>query len=139
MNYIDTSVIVAALTKEPHTPRAERLLTTKREAFAISHWTIAEFSSALSIKLRVGSINMERRSAALEAFQVMSTESFILLPITSAHFVSAARLSDRSKQGLRAGDALHLAIAQEEAATLCTLDKRLSAAGKALGVATRLI
>ena len=139
MNYIDTSVIVAALTKEPHTPRAERLLTARSDALAISHWTIAEFSSALSVKLRVGTINRERRDAALAAFNVMSTDSFVLLQITSSHFLSAARLADRSQQGLRAGDALHLAIAEEQGATLCTLDKRLSVAGKALGVATRLI
>lgn len=37
------------------------------------------------------------------------------------------------------GEALHLAIASEQGATLCTLDKRLARAGKALGVDARLI
>jgi predicted nucleic acid-binding protein len=40
---------------------------------------------------------------------------------------------------LRAADALHLAIAKDIGATLCTFDKRLASAGKALGVSARLI
>ncbi len=38
--------------------------------------------------------------------------------------------------GLRAGDALHLAICANQGATLCTLDRRLIDAATALGVAT---
>jgi predicted nucleic acid-binding protein len=41
--------------------------------------------------------------------------------------------------GLRAGDALHAAICAGHGATLCTLDKKLSQAGSALGVQTALI
>lgn len=105
----------------------------------VSDWVITEFSAALSIKLRIGSIDLERRSAALEALAIMAVESFALLPVTSAHFRAAARLADQHSLGLRAGDALHLAIASDKGAILCTLDRRLAAAGKALGVATKLI
>lgn len=140
MNYVDTSVLVAALTKETNTPRAERWLTVAVGGdLAISDWVVAEFSAALSIKLRVGSIDLGQRRAALAAFATMIDESFALAPMTSGHFRAAARFADKHQLGLRAGDALHLAIANEHGATLCTLDKQLVRAGKALGVATRLV
>ncbi|HWX27774.1 MAG TPA: hypothetical protein VNZ53_10105 [Steroidobacteraceae bacterium] len=41
--------------------------------------------------------------------------------------------------GLRAGDALHLAVCADHGATLCTLDHRLSDAGSALGVNAMLL
>jgi predicted nucleic acid-binding protein len=140
LNYIDTSVLVAALVRETHTRRAERLLTGGSDGdLATSDWTLAEFSSALSIKLRVGGIDMEGRKAALEALAVMLNESIVLLPVERAQFRLAARYADQHQVGLRAPDALHLAVAAERGATLCTLDQRLAAAGKSLGVATRLI
>jgi predicted nucleic acid-binding protein len=140
LNYVDTSVLVAALTKEINTPRAERWLTAAAEGdVAISDWVIAEFSAALSIKLRIGSVNVDRRAAALAAFARMIDESFVVAPITSAHFRTAARLADKHQHGLRAADALHLAVSSEEGATLCTMDKRLASAGKALDISIKLI
>ena len=102
----------------------------------ISDWVIAEFSAAISIKLRVGSIDLVKRGAALAAFATMIDESFEIAPITSAQFQAAARFAERHELGLRAGDALHLAIANDQGATLCTLDKGLARAGKTLGVPT---
>ena len=140
MNYVDTSVFVAAFAEEAHSGRAERWLTAgSQNELAISEWVVAEFSSALSIKLRSGGIDTAARAAALEAFAVMTAKSLMLLPIVSAHFRAAARFADRYQLGLRAADALHLAVASKEGATLCTLDKRLAKAGKALGIATKLI
>lgn len=140
MNYVDTSVLVAALTLESHTRRAERWLTAgETNDFAISDWVVTEFSSALSIKLRVGSIDMGVRTAALGALGIMITQSLELLPVMSAHFRTAARFADQHRLGLRASDALHIAIAGDHGATLCTLDKRLASGGRMLGVATKLI
>jgi len=65
-------------------------------------------------------------------------ESFAVIPVTSSHFQTAARLADQYRLGIRAGDALHLAIALDRGATLCTLDKRLAEAGAALGVSAKL-
>lgn len=140
MNYVDTSVLVAALTTETHTRRAERWLTQAGSGeLAVSEWVIAEFSAALSIKARMRGIDANARSAALGALRTMEERSLILLPVVSAHFRTAARFADQHRLGLRAADALHLAIAGDAAATLCTLDKRLASTGKALGVATKLV
>jgi predicted nucleic acid-binding protein len=69
-------------------------------------------------------------------FTRLSSGSFAVLPVTSLQFRTAARFADQFALGLRAADALHLAICADHGATLCTLDRRLSEAGPALGVDT---
>ena len=72
-------------------------------------------------------------------FAELSRESLTLLPISASQFHTAARLADQHVLGLRAGDALHLAIAMEHGAVLITLDERLGNAGPAAGVRTRIL
>jgi predicted nucleic acid-binding protein len=138
LNYVDTSVFVAAFTQEQQTQRAERWLTSSSD-LTISDWTITEFSSAIAMKLRVGSVDLETRTAALDAFAVLTAESLTLLAVERGHFREAALFADRYELGLRAPDALHLAIAADDGATVVTLDRRLATAGKKLGVPTRLL
>jgi hypothetical protein len=59
--------------------------------------------------------------------------------VSRAQFRTAARFADQHALGLRAGDALHLAICADRGATLCTLDQRLSEAGSALGAKAMLL
>jgi predicted nucleic acid-binding protein len=140
MFYVDTSAIVSVLTTEAATQRVQHWIAAQRAGnVAISEWTITEFSAALSVKLRMGHLDPAEQEVALSAFRKNVIDSCIVLPISSDHFHSAARLADRHPLGLRAGDALHLAIAIESDATLCTLDKRLSESGQAIGAETLLL
>jgi len=140
MLYIDTSVLVAALTKEDRTSDVQIWLSQQSpENLAISDWVETEFSAALSIKLRTGQLAAEHRAAALAGFTRLVAVSFNRLPVASTHFRSAARFADQHGLGLRAGDALHLALAIDSGATLVTLDKRQAEAGLHLGVKTSLL
>ena len=106
---------------------------------AISDWVITEFSAALSMKLRSGQIKATHRADALAMLTRLSVDSFTILLISGLQFRTAARFADQHALGLRAGDALHLAICADHGATLCTLDRRLSDAGPVLGVKAMLL
>jgi uncharacterized protein len=135
--YLETSFVVAAITNEPMTLSVRAWLGQNQGAdLLISEWVRTEVSSALSIKLRTGQLGEPHRAQALSEFNQFCRENFITVPVTADHFRTAARFADQHGLGLRAGDALHLAIAREQGATISTLDRRIVEAGPVLAIPT---
>jgi predicted nucleic acid-binding protein len=140
IRYIDTSVLVSAFTKEAATERCQFWLTScDPETLAISDWVTTEFCAALSVKLRTGAVDVKERAEALAAFEAMAARSVRVLPVERSHFRAAAALANQYWLGLRAGDALHLALALAYGANLHTLDRGLAEAAGALGVRFELL
>ncbi len=138
--YLDTSLLVAALTNEPRTAEMQEWLTAQPlEQLAISDWVITEFSGALSLKVRTGQMGPTHRADALALFTSLSETSFSVLPVSRRDFRTAAHFADQHEVGLRSGDALHLAIAANHGIRLCSLDRTLARAADTLGVSSTLL
>ena len=140
MLYLDTSLIISALSNEPASGQAQAWLAEQAPGrLLISPWTATEVPSALGIKVRTGQITPAERGAALALFHRQTSQSFTTASVASTHFHVAARYLDQYELGLRASDALHLAVAASEGAQMCTLDRRMATAGPVLGVPTILV
>lgn len=114
------------------------LLPTGSTGPALSDWTVTEFSAALSIKVRVGTLSAPAHMAALAGFRRFLRDAFECLPVTRADFHAAAGLADQSSTGLRAGAALHLAVASRAGLIIHTLDQSLAMAADELGIGCQL-
>lgn len=140
MLYVDTSVLVAAMTNEPRTGEMQAWLAGQAAGqLAVSDWVMTEFSAALSVKLRTGQLESAHRADAMAVFAELVEASFEVLPVSSLDFRTAGRFADQYKTGLRAGDALHLAVAYNHGARVRTLDQTLVTAAGALGASAELL
>lgn len=140
MLYLDTSLLVAALTREVRTAAMQDWLAAQPpEQLVISDWVITEFSGALSLKVRVGQLTATQRAEVLAVFTSLAEASFTVLAVSRLEFQMAARFADQYNTGLRSGDALHLAIASSHGARLCSLDRLLVSAADTLGVSATLL
>ncbi len=136
MLYFDTSFLVPLILEEPTSGRIERFLRRQRtEALATSHWTRVEFSSLLGREVRMGGLDPKAALDADAQFEAVAAESFVVLLPTAEDYDLSKQYLLRYATGLRAGDALHLAIASNHRAdTIYSLDKRMLTAGKVFGL-----
>jgi hypothetical protein len=139
MLYFDSSVVAALLLNEPHSARADASFTARPgEELALSRWVETEVAAALSAKARSGRLANRLLGEARARFSDL-TRSSHRLPIEGRHFDLATRFASVPEAQLRGGDALHLAIAFEAGATLCTFDRRQAGAAALLKVSCDLI
>ena len=69
----------------------------------------------------------------------MIVDTFTVVPVTRQHFHDAAHFVENYHLGLRAADALHIAVAIMHAATLVTRDKKLARASIPLGLTAEFL
>ena len=140
MVYVDTSVIVALLTAEPGTSKVTEWYTAQNESPTCSDWLLTEFSSAVSVKVRTKQMSEAAAKSVRQEFSLLAAGGLRVVTVSRAAFVHAAKMTEAHQHGLRAGDALHLAVAIELGATeMATLDTRLAKNAKRLGLALSLI
>jgi predicted nucleic acid-binding protein len=131
MVYVDTSVLVALFTNEATAGRISLWYENETRPLVSGDWCVTEFASALSLKERTAQLTHKQSNAAWKLFTEFCGNGLRLLPLDREVFSLATHLVRDSKNGLRAGDALHLALAlhvQTEA--FFTLDIRLGESAK---------
>ncbi|MBB4838879.1 putative nucleic acid-binding protein [Sphingomonas kyeonggiensis] len=135
MFYLDASAAVAAIAQETHSEAIWGWLGEHAaEPILCSGWTATEVASALSIKVRTGAYTMEDRVTAWNNWRRFRQDNLAEISVAPDHFETAARFLDRPDLGLRAGDALHIAIAESAGLRLVTFDTRMADAALQLGI-----
>ncbi|MGR8934276.1 MAG: type II toxin-antitoxin system VapC family toxin [Gammaproteobacteria bacterium] len=140
MQYADTSVLLALFLNEVKTADAWNWLDENSTGrIYYSDWTLTEFSSALGIKTRMNALDSDTRAHVINSLRQFISIRLLCVHPVALDFQRAAELCDDWKRGLRAGDALHLAIAERHGLTVCTLDQGLWKAAAAMSLPAKLL
>ena len=130
--YLDASALLPLFIEEDRTGQAHESL--RNNVLIISDVAIAEFSSGVARRARLGEINDSGAAgvfAALDAWTLRATRREML---TTGDVILAISLVRRLELGLRAPDAVDIAIAQRCAATILTFDERMARSARSLGM-----
>jgi len=139
MLYLDTSVLVPLFVPEEASERIQGWFERQgAEGLAIGDWTLTEFSSALGLKVRARTLKTAQAHRARDLLERIATDSLQVLTPGRADYACAGSFLGQYALGLRAGDALHLAIAHNAGAeAVYSLDRKFVAAGRRLKIRTR--
>ena len=134
MLYFDTSFLAPLVLPES---TSEKIAAFVRrlpvEELTVSHWTRVEFSSLIARDVRMSVLDAAAGARADARFEAMVEASFAVLLPNADVFGLAKRHLGKFNTGLRAGDALHLAIAgNRQAEAFYSLDKGPLMAGRLL-------
>jgi predicted nucleic acid-binding protein len=136
--YFDTSILVPLIVPEATTETVAALVRLQdRAQFATSQWAQVEFASMIAREVRMGRLDANAGSRANSEFESLMDRSFVMFLPNADDFDLARRYVMRFETGLRAGDALHLAIAtNQRARAIYSLDNTMIKAGAKLGLPT---
>jgi len=105
MRYVDTCVLLAALTPEAHSDAAAAFLAQATAPLAISPWSATELHSALGLKGRTRVLSPSQAEAVLEGFERSLAPGFLMLEVESRDFRNASAFLRVWTTALRAADA----------------------------------
>ena len=137
--YVDTSLLMAALSNEPSQATALAVLQAPQwSQVCVSDWTLAEFACALQAKvLRGDTPATVAHTIELTIARLLGDRALHRLPVLRDDYNAVRRVSPTISCMLRGADALHLAVASRCGMThFASLDKtqRLAAAQWLAGV-----
>ena len=140
MLYVDTSLLIPLLTVESMSSVVEDWFFDQPvEDLLVSDWVVTETASVLSLKERTGALTTEGRHQADRVLVGLLDQFVTLLAVSRAAFRSATRMCQRADLSLRGPDALHLAVAEQQGAAICTRDVGQARAAALLGLEARLV
>ena len=140
MQYADTCLLVSLFLRDSGTDAALTWLDeSSNQPIMASHWSLTEFSSAAAMRVRKGDISARLHKEVLTRFRRFAQARLTLEPLQPGDFERAAAMTDIYASGLRAADALHLALCVRLSSTLCSADRIMIIAAEACGVSARRI
>ena len=136
MLYFDTSFLAPLILQEATSEKIEAFFAKLPVGeLYVSHWTRVEFASLIAREVRMGGLAERDALLAIAQFDELVADSFQVLAPSVVDYELAKGYIQHFATKLRAGDALHLAIASNNGVkTLYTLDDGLLNAAKLLKV-----
>jgi predicted nucleic acid-binding protein len=135
MIYFDTSALVPVFIREPKSDAVIAWLESSGERLAISEWSLVEFASAAAIKVRTGQTAANVAKQAMARVHEFAQKHCTVAIPGREEFRCAAEWAADEALKLRAGDALHLAIATSLSAHgIFCLDDAMIESAKSLGM-----
>lgn len=134
MIYLDASAAVSQFILDRHSSRIRALLAGGGLVIAISDFCIAEFAASVSRHLRIGRYGSKQAAEIIDLFETWATRQARSVTTSREDVARATALIKRFDLGLRAPDALHLALCERSGATLMTFDGNQAAAAATLGI-----
>ena len=130
--YLDANILVALLTPEPFSRRADTFLRTNTEPLIVSDFAAAESSSAVARRVRLREFTRYQAQITLSRFDAWLVRTADRVEIGAEDVALATAFLRRLALTLRTPDAIHIAIAQRIAARLVTFDERMAQSARAL-------
>jgi predicted nucleic acid-binding protein len=140
MIYLDTDVLLPLFVREPESDRLRDWFEAlPPHELTVSEWTRTEFVSAIGIKARRGDLEKRVAQDVVRTFHQLANDSLLVLVPERDDFLLSSRYLERFDLGLRAGDALHLAMALNHGAReLYSLDRLLVKCAQKLKIKARI-
>jgi len=132
--YLDASVLVALFTRDIFTERSDSFMRRQAPDMLISDFAAAEFASAVGLRLRRRDLTADEARSAFSSFDEWSARAPRCAGTQSSDVADAQAFLRRLDLPLRAPDAINIAIALRENASLMTFDAKMAVSAQALGV-----
>ncbi|MHB8530594.1 MAG: type II toxin-antitoxin system VapC family toxin [Caulobacteraceae bacterium] len=136
-DYLDASVLVPILVRQDASGRAAAFLSSMREAPVVSELAAVEVASALARLVRMKLLGDRSADVLLHEFDSWRALAARGADSQGSDIRLAGVFVRRFDLGLRAPDAIHLAICRRGDHRLVSLDARLATASEALGIQVR--
>jgi predicted nucleic acid-binding protein len=132
--YFDASVLLPTLVEERASAAIDAFMLQGTQDVLVSDFAAAEVASALSRLVRTGLLGAQDAAQRLADFDIWRAALTGTADLHAVDMRLAHAYVRRFELMLRAPDALHIAIARRLDAALVTLDRRLAAAARELGL-----
>ena len=140
MYYIDTSALLPYYREESASSVVELFFRALSDSPAVSWLTLVELDSALARWVRMGEQTEEDADRIHQSYsQHLSKGLYRVLALDVAHYQLSSLWLVQRRTALRSLDALHLAVAAHNNATLVTCDRALFGAATKLKIKCRFL
>lgn len=135
MTYLDASALLPLFLPDRHTDAMRARVAPDRPAVCTSTFAVAEAGAVVTSRVRARILSPARGEELLARIDDWLAAMARPHPVAGADHEETAALVRRFDLGLRAPDALHLAVCRRLELTLLTFDLRQAAAARSLGIA----